>query len=370
MSPTTTPSSRAGVFNALRSVSIRARREWCAKNGGCAKCLELGRPERQAARCAGPAHWTDTQITKAYTDLVVNAASAVPSSAPDTAVVRELTARIAALEAQRPVVTTVQIGDARPVTMPKGTFQHSAFKDVLRIANTGLPIMLVGPTGSGKSELAKQIAHALGRSFAFDSVTAGISEGVLMGRLLPTGDGGKMEYHRSKLVAALEDGGVYAAEEFDAIDANTALVLNNLLAGDTASVPHRVTNPSAKKHREFTFIACANTYGTGADRMFVGRGQLDAATLSRFDVTTVFVDYDPTLETALIPASILAWVRGVRQVINEHKMRRTCSTRTGVNAKRLEDGGETRRAWVSRYFASWTREELARVPANLIRGEV
>lgn len=361
--------SRTGVMNALRSVPIRTRRNWCALNGGCARCREMGRVDRKALRCAGPAHWSDTQISAAYNELVVDTHPTAPAyTAP--ADVTALEKRVTVLESKRPITTTIVVGEAKPVTFPEGTFVHEALPAIVACAKAGLPTMLVGPTGSGKSELAKHVAHALGLSFAFNSVTAGISEGVLMGRLLPTGKGASMEYHRSDLIRQYEDGGVFAAEEFDSIDANTALVLNNLLANGHASVPHRVGHTEAHRHKQFVFLANANTYGTGADRQYVGRGQLDAATLSRFDVSTIHVGYDSKLEEHIIPEDILAWVRGVRQVIEEHKLRRTCSTRTGCSAKKLEAVGVARSEWVARYFASWSREEIAKVPYNVQKGQV
>ena len=330
----------------------------------------MGRPLAKSQRCAGPGHWSDAQIDEAYVALVVNAPTAMASSAPAPESVTALTKRVEVLEAARPVINTITIGDGKPYVFPEGKVIHAATAEVLMCAKAGLPVMLVGPTGSGKSELVKHVAAALGRTFKFNSVTAGISEGVLMGRLLPTGPGGEMEYHRSDLITQYEEGGVFCAEEFDGIDANTALVLNNLLANGHASIPHRVGNTVAKRHKDFVFLANANTYGTGADRMFVGRGQLDAATLSRFDVSTVFVGYDKTLEARLIPDDIRAWVHAVRAVIDQHNLRRTCSTRTGCSARDLEASGEKRATWVARYFAGWSREERAKIPANLLRGEV
>jgi hypothetical protein len=49
--------------------------------------------------------------------------------------------------------------------------------------------------------------------------------------------------------------------------------------------------------------AAANTYGTGADALYVGRNQLDAATLDRFYV--VEMDYDRKLEAKLAPEEVV-----------------------------------------------------------------
>ena len=48
------------------------------------------------------------------------------------------------------------------------------------------------------------------------------------------------------------------------------------------------------RHPEFRLIATANTYGHGGSNQYVGRCQLDAATLDRF--TFLQWDYDQELE--------------------------------------------------------------------------
>jgi cobaltochelatase CobS len=51
------------------------------------------------------------------------------------------------------------------------------------------------------------------------------------------------------------------------------------------------------KHPDFVCVAGANTFGLGANRMYVGRNQLDAATLDRFCVITW--DYNTSLESKI-----------------------------------------------------------------------
>jgi cobaltochelatase CobS len=76
------------------------------------------------------------------------------------------------------------------------------------------------------------------------------------------------------------------------------VVINQLLANGHASFPDAVV----AKHKDFVLIAGANTIGQGADRQYVGRQQIDAATLDRF----VLLDwpYDPRIEAAACGLSV------------------------------------------------------------------
>src|SRR5262249_40226256 len=163
---------------------------------------------------------------------------------------------------------------------------------VLMLARARRNVLLVGPAGSGKTHLAKQVAQALGLDFAHISCSAGMSEGQLLGRLVPTGEAGRFEYLRSEVVRCYEEGGVFLFDEIAAADSNTLLVINSALANGQMCVPNRPHNPVAVKHPDFVCMAAANTFGTGADRQYVGRNQLDESTLDRFRIGQIEMDYD------------------------------------------------------------------------------
>lgn len=239
---------------------------------------------------------------------------------------------------------------------------HASLPRTVRLAAARRNVLLIGPAGSGKTHLAGQVAQALGLPFAHISCSAGMSEGQLTGRLLPTGEAGKFEYVRSDFVKAYEEGGVFLFDEIDAADSNTLLVLNSALANGQMALTNRPASPVAKKHPDFVAIAAANTFGTGADRQYVGRNQLDESTLDRFRIGQVEMDYDAEVEKALCPDDALRGrLQGYRQRIRDNRLRRIVSTRFLRDAYVMKQAGDTDVEIDAALFAGWSPDEVRKV---------
>ncbi len=82
---------------------------------------------------------------------------------------------------------------------------------------------------------------------------------------------------------------MFLCDEIDAGNANVLATLNALLSQPIAAFPDGMV----ERHENFAFLAAGNTTGAGADMKFVGRNQLDGATLDRF--VFVFWEYDEEL---------------------------------------------------------------------------
>jgi MoxR-like ATPase len=243
---------------------------------------------------------------------------------------------------------------------------HAALPRCVRLAAARRNILLVGPAGSGKTHLAGQVAAALGLPFAHIACSAGMSEGQLTGRLLPTGDGGRFEYVRSEFVRCYEEGGVFLFDEIDAADANTLLVLNAALANGRMALANRPANPVAVKHPDFVAVAAANTFGTGADRQYVGRNQLDESTLDRFRIGQMEMDYDADVEAALCPDEALRGrLQGYREAIRANRLRRVVSTRFLRDAFVMRQAGDTDADIDAALFAGWSADEVRKVAVKL-----
>jgi len=236
---------------------------------------------------------------------------------------------------------------------------HPLFEKVLKLAAAKQNVLLVGPAGCGKTHLAAQVAKALGKAFSSNSVSSGMSESALTGYLLPVGDAGRFEYVSVPFVDAYKNGGVHLIDELDGGDANVFLTMNSALSNGSFSIPQRVGDHVIARHPEFVCIAAANTFGHGADMMYVGRNQLDAATLDRFYV--VPMDYDRMYERSIAPVALCTWVWGIRDKARECRLRRVVSTRmlqrmaaglaAGLSASEVRGDA----------LAGWSKDDLAKV---------
>ena len=236
------------------------------------------------------------------------------------------------------------------------------FTSVIKLALLRRNIMLVGPAGCGKTFMAEKIAEALDLSFSSISCTAGMSESQLLGWLLPTGDNGKFEYRAAPFIEAYENGGLFLLDELDAGDSNTLMILNQALSSNQFQIPQRLENSTVKRHPDFVCIAACNTYGQGADMSYVGRNQLDAATLDRFCANTVEMNYSPIVEDALILPEVLVWGRNLRANIANAGIKRIVSTRVLLDISlQVENFETTMEEWEEVFFKSWSEDEKSRI---------
>jgi cobaltochelatase CobS len=166
--------------------------------------------------------------------------------------------------------------------------QHENFEKVLKMISAGLNLYLYGPAGTGKTQLAENCAIALNKEFYCISVCAQSTKSDLLGFIGATGN-----YVSTLFRNAYENGGVFLIDEIDNGNPNVLAVLNACLVNGYCAFPDGMI----KRHADFICIAAANTFGTGADRSYVGRNQLDAATLNRF--VQVEINYDENLELTI-----------------------------------------------------------------------
>ncbi len=241
-----------------------------------------------------------------------------------------------------------------PDNAPKTT--HSAFKPVCARILLGLPVLLTGPAGCGKTHLAEQVASELNLEFGMLSCSEGMSESHLLGYLLPTKTG-SIEYTPSVFVRLYSEGGLMLLDELDAADPNTLLVLNSALANGKLFVPQ--AGRTFAMHEDFRIIATANTFGVGATGIYAGRNRLDAATLDRFRAGIVAMDYDTGLESLLVPDNMQLhiWARNVRIDIKTRTLKHIMSTRTLTAFDRLMKAGESFQSIQDTYYLDWTEQE-------------
>lgn len=304
-----------------------------------------------------------TQVKAATTDLV--RAKLEEARNEFKAETTRAIAKIAGSGLVKQVVEIVQ-PDGSTFELKDEVF-HPRFAWILKLASAGKPIFMPGPTGCGKTHLAAQIARALFRdeweqNFSVLSCSPATAERHFLGRSVPNITTGADLYRSAAFVDRYENGGVFCADEIDAGDASVFLVINAALANNYLPVPDRIDNPIARRHEKFVFVACANTWGTGADRQYVGRNRLDEATLDRFRMGTVPLNYSAAIERGVCPdTDLFDELTGWRANIFANRIERVLSTRFMKDAFEMKQVGaghdDIRRA----FFSGWRREEIIKV---------
>lgn len=249
--------------------------------------------QARAARTEQPAPAAKEQ--PAAPALVIPAANSNTGSAVDalaglsgylaTDIYNRVLAAIApVLEQARPVVTEVNVTSSHGTHKVTGK-THKEFARTCKLVEMGLPVYLYGPTGTGKTTLAKQVAEALGLPF--------YKMGAAQTKYDYTGynDAGG-NYIATGLAQAVINGGVCLCDEVDGSQPDALLCINALRDGDAIELGGKMYQP----HKDFRLIVTANTVGTGATEEYTGRAALDAAFLNGF--IKIKVDYDPEVELA------------------------------------------------------------------------
>lgn len=299
-------------------------------------------------------------VTQAeVTALIDSALKRVPAN-DDDALKQWIADEVAKAQPHKIVIDTAASVKSQAQVI-EGT--HPLFEKVLKLVLAGVNVLLVGPAGCGKTTMAHHIAKALKRKYGSLHCTAGASESQLIGWLLPIGEGkhsGAFTYVPSEFVRLYEGGNsVFLLDEIDAADPNMLLVINSALANGSLHVPQRHENPHVARGKNAAILAAANTFGSGADIMYAGRNQLDAATLDRFYL--VKMDYDKKLEAKLAPKDIVEWAWQMRERVGQARLRRVISTRTIQKLGAAVASGIDIDEAKQDALAGWTRDELSKV---------
>lgn len=193
---------------------------------------------------------------------------------------------------------------------------HEQLDTILKFVAMDEPVMMTGPAGTGKNVIAKQVADALGLDFYFSNAVT--QEYKLTGY----GDANG-EFVKTQFFDAFTKGGLFLLDEMDASCPEALIVLNCAIANRYFDFP---VIGRVQAHPNFRVIANANTYGTGASMEYVGRNQLDGATLNRFAL--VEVGYDRRIEDSVCPDKDIAdFCRAFRKVCEDNGVHHIVSYR-------------------------------------------
>lgn len=230
-----------------------------------------------------------------------------------------------------PRLTTVEIkAEGKEVKRIDGA--HKQVPTLLAFIAAQVNVALVGPAGSGKSTALRMIAESLELDYYITGAVQ--QESKIMGYMDANG-----KYVRTPFRDAFEHGGLFVLEEADASAAKALLAVNNAVENESSDFPDGMV----KRHEDFICVLAMNTFGTGATRQYVGRSQLDAATIDRYAVLEF--GYDEALERAVALAefdgadSWVSEVQAFRARVEAAGVRHVVSPRASKNgAKLLKQG--------------------------------
>ena len=204
---------------------------------------------------------------------------------------------------------------------------HKKFEEILKIVDKGVPLMLTGPAGAGKNHTLEQVAKALDLDFYFSNAIT--QEYKLTGFIDAGGT-----YQETQFYKAFKDGGLFFLDEVDASVPEALIILNSAIANGYFDFP----NGRINANENFRVVCAGNTFGTGADMVYVGRNALDGATLDRFAV--IEFDYDEQVERQLAyDDDLYNFVSKLRETIRKASLRYIVSMRATINATKLLEIG-------------------------------
>lgn len=119
-------------------------------------------------------------------------------------------------------------------------------------------------------------------------------------------------------------------------------------------------------HPDFRVVAAGNTIGQGASYTYVGRNQLDGASLDRFAM--VNIDYDINIETrcANNDVELVNFIREVRRVAKERKIMLIVSYRSITRIAKMKDLIGLKEALKTCLFKDLNMNELYQIMDNII----
>lgn len=237
--------------------------------------------------------------------------------------------------------------------------QHFKFEVLLRACSARnheghrLNVWLTGPTASGKSHAASQVAKCITLDFSYDGSLD--NDFKVMGFVNAMGS-----IVSTAFLERFANGGIYLADEIDQWLPGALVALNAALSNGWCRDP---LGKVIKRHKDFVCIAAANTWGQGATSGYVSRLKQDDAALDRFHPKIEW-PYDEKLETEIARQmggdDGIEWAKTVqtyRQKVQIQGLKIVVSPRATISGIALMQQGFTKSEVIDMTFAAGLKPE-------------
>jgi cobaltochelatase CobS len=196
-------------------------------------------------------------------------------------------------------------------------FQEELAKQVLVSLKENEKILLVGPTGCGKSTLVEQLAARLNWPVVRVAASGGLTESDLLGEW--TVREGETVFNYGFLPRAMKLGAICLIDEIDGIEPSVAFSIHQLMEDQGKLVLLQNGGEIVEPHPRFRLVTTANTLGNGDESgLYTGTRVLNAAFLDRFAAVFRMSYMPPAMEVDVVrsrvPACTAKLARGLVKV--------------------------------------------------------
>ena len=196
-------------------------------------------------------------------------------------------------------LTEILPGEHVPSPDPGYVFEEGLCRQILVSLKENEKLLLVGPTGCGKSTLIEQLAARLNWPLIRVAASGGLTESDLLGEWTVK-DGGTL-FNYGFLPRAMKIGAICLVDEIDGIEPSVAFAIHQLMEEQGRLVLLQNGGELVSPHPGFRLVTTANTLGNGDESgLYAGTKVLNAAFLDRFASVFRMSYLSPELEAEVV----------------------------------------------------------------------